>query len=290
MTPTLVKYVGSKAGFLEDHAGLLPMPAPGGAVAVAFAGGGPIAAHYRARGCRVVASDVNPRLVHAHVQVRDDVEAVIDALGNLATALRLADHGGEDELAGRAFFEEVRGRLDGYAEDLRAARFLFILRAGFNGLYRENSTGDCTTAYGKPGPGVDLVQADKLRAYSAAVQGIEFLCEDFAVTCGRCRPGWVASLDSPYEGTFTGYAGGDWDAKQISLPGMGGTSDRERLAAMLVYLDAIGVRWANHDADTAATRRLYSGWHYTPIQRAGNVNSNGDDRGAVQEGLWRNWT
>lgn len=288
MTPSIAKYVGSKVAFLEAHAVLLPMPAPGGAVAVAFTGGGSIPAHYRSRGCRVIASDVNPRLVNAHVQVRDDVEAVIDSLGYLATALRLADREGADELAGRTFFEEQRAGLDCDEPALRAARFLFILRAGFNGLYRENASGDCTTAYGKPAPDTDLVQADKLRAYSLAVQGVDFICEDFAVTCGRCRPGWVASLDSPYEGTFTGYASGDWDAKQASLPGMGGTSDRERLAAMLVYLDAIGVRFANHDADTPATRRLYERWRFTAIQRAGNVNSNGNDRGAVQEGLWRN--
>ena len=300
MTPTLVKYVGSKAGFLEDHAGLLPMPAPGGAVAVTFTGGGSIAAHYRARGCRVIASDINPRLIGAHVEIQRDVDLVIGSLNWITDAWRKAIdglEGDERDAAGRVFFETHRAALsagtggEGYKHSaFAAARFLFILRAGFNGLYRENSTAECTTAYGKPGPGVDLVQADKLRAYSAAVQGIEFLCEDFAVTCGRCRPGWVASLDSPYEGTFTGYAAGDWDAKQASLPGMGGTSDRERLAAMLVYLDAIGVRWANHDADTAATRRLYERWSFTPIQRAGNVNSNGDDRGSVQEGLWRNWT
>lgn len=292
MTPTLVKYVGSKAGFLEDHAGLLPMPAPGGGVAVTFTGGGSIAAHYRARGCRVVASDINQRLINTHVEIQRAPDDVVVLLREIEAEWRsvVTEAGDGADVAGRGFFEDQRGRLDLGSPERRAARFLFILRAGFNGLYRENSTGDCTTAYGKPGPGIDLVQADKLRAYSAAVRGIEFLCEDFAVTCGRCRPGWVASLDSPYEGTFTGYAGGDWDAKQISLPGMGGTSDRERLAAMLVYLDAIGVRWANHDADTAATRRLYERWSFKPIQRAGNVNSNGDDRGSVQEGLWRNWT
>lgn len=62
MTPSLVKYVGSKVGFLEAHAALLPMPAPGGVVAVAFVGSGPIAAHYRSRGCRVIASDIEESL------------------------------------------------------------------------------------------------------------------------------------------------------------------------------------------------------------------------------------
>ena len=61
------------------------------------------------------------------------------------------------------------------------------------------------------------------------------------------------------------------------------------LAAMLVYLDAIGVRFSNSDADTATTRRLYSRWTLESVSRSGNVNSNGEDRGAVTEGLWRNW-
>jgi len=286
--PSIARYVGSKVDLLGARPDLFPMPAHGGGVAVPFLGGGSVAAFYAARGHRVIASDINARLVNAHVRVRDDAETTICTLGYIAGTLRDDEkRGGLD--GARTFFESMRGKLDDGDATLRAARFLFILRAGFNGLYRENEAGECTTAYGKPKPTKDLVQADRLRAYSAAIQGVEFLCEDFAITCARALPGWAAYLDSPYEGTYTGYAGGDWSANQASLPGMGRKSERERLAAMLVYLDGIGARFSNSDSDSSTTRRLYERWRFESVSRSGQVNSNGEDRGTVNEGLWRNW-
>lgn len=290
MTLALCKYVGSKVDLLASSAHLFPVPDHGGKVLVPFVGGGSVAAFYAARGHRVIASDINSRLVNAHIEVQRDAEAVIEVLAVLARTLRSVDREGMADLAGRAFFEEQRDRLSAHFEHgaSDAARFLFVIRAGFNGLWRENAAGECTTAYGKPEPNRDLVQADSLRAYSAAIQGVEFLCEDFAVTCGRAKPSDAVYLDSPYEGTFTGYAGGDWNASQACLPGMGRVSERDRLAAMLVYLDAIGARWSNSDADCATTRRLYARWWHESVSRSGRVNSDGEGRGAVVEGLWTN--
>ena len=297
MSLSLVKYVGSKAGLLAAHPELFPLPAHGGTVLVPFLGGGSVVAHYRARLCHVIASDINARLVNAHACVRSSVDLVIEQIEDIARDWRRTLEplaGDERDLAGRTFYEEQRRKLneprgdgDSYA---LAARFLFIVRAGFNGLYRENDSGECTTAYGKPGPRADLVQADKLRAYADAVQGVEFLHEDFAVTCARARSGWAIVSDAPYEATFTDYCGGDWSARQPGLPGVGPVNDRERLAAMLVYLDAIGARWTNHDADTPTTRSLYARWPMKQVSRRGNVNSDGEDRDDVTEGLWRNWT
>jgi len=292
VTPRLVKFVGSKLGILAAHPAQFPVPDYGCPVAVPFVGGGSVAACYASRGHRVIASDINARLVNAHEEIRRDPEAVIAILGRLVGEHRdtlIAAGDGEEHVAGRAFFESERARLDEGGDALMAARFLFVIRAGFNGLYRENAAGECTTAYGKPGANVDLVQADKLRAYSAAVQTVRFLHEDFAVTCARARGGWAVVCDAPYEGTFTDYCGGEWRASQPGLPGMATGNDRERLAAMLVYLDAIGARWTNHDADTSTTRSLYSRWPVVEVRRQGTVNSDAEGRGDVTELLWRNW-
>lgn len=291
MTASLTKYVGSKLWLIDSQPGLLPMPAPGREAIVPFTGGGSVVAHYAAQGVSVIASDINPRLVNAHVCVQRDVESVIANLTVLQDGLR-ARRGeapeGEEDVFGREFFENVRAEV-GSLGVVDAARFLFVSRAGFNGLWRENEAGECNVAYGKVGPNRDLVQADKLREYAAAIRDVGFRCEDFAVTCAAAGYGDVAYLDSPYQGTFTGYSGGNWDARQVSLPGMGARSDRERLADLLVDLDARGVRFSNSDALTPATRQLYRRWSLTEAKRPGNVNSNGEGRDAVPEGLWRNW-
>lgn len=284
----LTKFVGSKAALLAARPDVFPMPT-NGAVALPFLGGGSVAAWYASRGCKVIASDINARLVNAHREVQRDPALVAGILGEIVAAWRrmVTEAGDRADVVGRELYESERARLDDVHPATNAARFLFIVRAGFNGLYRENASGECTTAYGKPEPTRDLVQADKLQAYSAAVQGVEFLCEDFAVTMARARPGWASYADPPYQGTFDGYAGGDWDAAQAELPGMGVVNDRVRLAEMLRYHRAIGVRSAVSDSLCAVTERLYSPMRLEVVQRSGQVNSNGGDRGAVDEGFWR---
>lgn len=294
MSHSLTKYVGSKCWLVENHGGRLPMPVAGGAVALPFVGGGSLAAEYARRGCRVIASDINARLVNAHVAVRDGVEDVISRLSGWVNAWRAALRRvpeAEHDEEGRLFFERVRDRVDEGESAERAASLLFVLRAGFNGLLRTNAAGALNAAYGKPELTRDLVGAEKLRAYAAAIQGVAFFHEDFAVTCARARSGWVSVLDPPYQGTFDGYAGGDWDAAQETLPGLGPVNDRVRLARMLDYLDAIGVRFGLSDSDNRVTRSLYRRWGTNThvLYRSGTVNSDGDDRGWVPELYLTNW-
>lgn len=285
MSVALVKYVGSKRWLVDKYGERLPMPTSGQPVAVPFVGAGSVAAEYRRRGCVVFASDLNPRIVDAHIAMRDHVEDVIgrltgwviaweDALARVSEAERNAE--------GRAFFERVRDRVDEGLMVDRAAALLFIVRAGFNGLLRENKKGEITTAYGKPEDSRDLIGAEELRGYARAIQGVEFRHEDFAVTCARARAGWAVYLDPPFEQTFSGYCGDDWDAYQETLPGLR-VNHRKRLAAMVEYLDAIHVRWALSDSDTPATRSLYRQWRIDVLSRKGTVNSDGDGRGDVPE-------
>lgn len=292
MTPKLTKFVGAKNWLIEGHAACLPMPAHGAAVALPFLGAGSVAAFYRGRGCRVTASDLNSRLVNAHQAVQQNVSDVIGRLCGIENAWRAVvkplPEGKEQDVEGRIFFERVRDRVDEGPPPAQAASLLFIIRAGFNGLLRENVAGAITTAYGKPKLHRDLVAAEELRAYAAAIQGVEFLHEDFAVTCGRARGGWASYLDSPYQGTFVGYCGGDWEAAQETLPGVAPVNDRRRLTAMLDYLDAVGVRFALSDSDSTVTRSLYRRWNINVLSRRGTINSDGEDRGDVPELLVSN--
>lgn len=294
MTPvSLCKYVGSKVWLLAAHADRLPMPAAGGAVALPFVGAGSVAAHYGSRRVRVVASDINARLIEAHIAVRDDVEGVIGELEFIVRCWRsaLSANSSDPDSAGRVFFEAERDKLNaGRGSAIaRAARLLFAVRAGFNGLWRENKKGMCNVPYGKPKDSRDLVGAKTLREYAAAVAGVEFLHEDFEVTLATAQAGWVAYLDPPYSGTFVGYCGGQWADTPPALLGFGAFSDRERLVARLRSLDAMDVRWTLSDADTPTTRHLYAPWPRVVLSRKGTVSCDGDGRQDQPEILVSNW-
>jgi site-specific DNA-adenine methylase len=106
------------------------------------------------------------------------------------------------------------------------------------------------------------------------------------------REGDAVYFDPPFQGTHSAFCadGAEWEAKQATLPGLGESSARERLAAELQRLDRIGVRWTLSDADTKVTRLLYRGWPVEVVARQNSVTCKAEDRGdGATEGLWRNW-
>lgn len=294
MTLALSKYAGSHLWLVEGRPEAFPRAALGCASHVPFCGAGsPVFGIYA--GCRpLVISDKNPRLVNAWVQVRDDVEAVIERLNYLAQervgfgTLDLAAF----DVEGRRHFERVRAELDiGTLAD-RAACMLFVLRAAYNGLWRVNKTWGCNSPYGKPEPSADLVRADELRQMSALLRGAEIRCESFEATLKPAARGDATYLDPPFQDTHTAFCadGAEWVHRQPTLPGLGVQSTRERLAGLLHDLDRRGVLFTLSDADTPITRELYAGWGFEVIQRQNSITCKGDERSdGAAEGLWRNW-
>jgi DNA adenine methylase len=103
-----------------------------------------------------VVSDFNVELISVYEIIRDDVDGVL-------ADLRKFRNTKEDYLAARAW-----DRSPGFARrsaQSRAARFIFLNKCGFNGLYRVNSLGQYNVPYGNPKT-VDFIAEQNLRAVS----------------------------------------------------------------------------------------------------------------------------
>lgn len=155
------------------------------------------------------------------MQVRDAPQAVMDQLDTMKNT--------------RAFFEKVRRQDPAKLSDLlRAARMIYLNKTAFRGLWRVNQQGRFNTPYGeyqRP-----YYNPDTLLSASAALQGVDIRCADFADILTEARKGDWVYLDPPYVpdrkwGDFTRYTAGQF-----------GPSDQERLAASLQRLDERGVR------------------------------------------------
>jgi DNA adenine methylase len=77
----------------------------------------------------------------------------------------------------------------------RAARFIYLNRCCFNGLYRTNSDGEFNVPYGGKGSG--SIPKD-LQQHSRALRSAVLISGDFEKVLSRVRPGDFVYLDPPF--------------------------------------------------------------------------------------------
>jgi DNA adenine methylase len=231
-----------------------------------FVGGGALFFWLQAQGRikKAVLSDSNERLIRAYRGVRDDVESVIAALQKMKTD--------------RESFYAYRAQGPSGTDVEFAAWWIFITRACFNGLYRENRKGACNSPYGTPKN--DIVDAVALRESSKALQGVEILCEDFD-NAERAESGDFVYFDPPYwpkskTANFTSYTAIGFKA-----------TDQERLRDLARDLRNRGVHVLLSNSDTDDTRRLYDGFDVATVLARRAINSRPERRGKVSELLIR---
>src|SRR4051794_36588358 len=124
-TEPFLKWAGGKRRLREEILDHLPEPARGRRYFEPFLGSG--AVFFALRPPKAVLSDLNAELVEVFETVRDDVDGVIQKL------LPLTNN--------REVFYAVRSQRPSTSAG-RAARFIFLNKTCFNGLYRVNLRGE----------------------------------------------------------------------------------------------------------------------------------------------------
>lgn len=208
-------------------------------------------------------SDVNAELVSCYTAVRDDVEAVIRALGG--------------HVYERDHYYAVRA-LD--PADLppaeRAARTIFLNKTGYNGLYRVNRSGQFNVPFGRFTNPV-FCDADNLRACARALRGVSIQHGDFSNVLKLAKKGDFVYFDPPYvplspTSDFTAY-----------VPGGFGEGEQRELAKVFAKLAAKGVHVMLSNSDTKLVRELYAGFDIHVVYASRSVNSNAARRGKLAE-------
>jgi DNA adenine methylase len=143
----------------------------------------------------------------------------------------------------------------------RAARFLYLNRTCFNGIYRTNLKGQFNVPYGPP-KGGRTIDESVVVAASKALRDAKLVHGDFEKTLAQVKAGDFVYLDPPYclEGrrVFREYA-----PKSFAIP------DLRRLSNQLRRLDALGARFLITYADSAEARDLLRPWkpHRVRVRR-----------------------
>lgn len=214
---------------------------------------------------RAELSDANERLIRSYRGVRDGIEDVIYHLKQRAYT--------PEE------FARIRGlNVDAHFSDIGAAAWMIYLnKCCFNGLYRVNKSGNFNVPFGRY---VDPVICDepRLRACSAALQGVNILRQDFEVTAQHAQAGDFVYFDPPYVPTkatsFVAYEKGGFTM-----------ADQARLRDCALELKRRGVHVMLSNSAAPEVFELYrEGFDVHVVQGRGNsINSSALGRFKVQE-------
>ncbi len=200
-----------------------------------FLGSAAVYLYMRARGRvrRALLSDANEKLIATHRSIRDDVDGVLNAVGKLP-----------HEPGWESSYEGIRERYNRgpFSGPDHAARFLWLNRAGYNGLYRENRLGRFNVPCGRY-PALSFPSADHFRTVSALLADAEIRCDDFDAILRVAGEGDAVYCDPPYvplseTASFTGYHASPFGAAE---------QERLALAARRAAMAGAVVVLSNHD-------------------------------------------
>jgi DNA adenine methylase len=144
-----------------------------------------------------------------------------------------------------------------------AARFLFLNKLCFNGIYRTNLAGEFNVPYGKPKGRVNF-DFDTLVETATLLKNTELLHGDFELVLAHARAGDFVYLDPPYA-VAKRRVFSEYQARGFS------ERDLDRLRASLLELDRRGVHFVLSYADSSEGRKLAADWNYRRVRTRRNV-------------------
>ncbi|MFM2064286.1 MAG: hypothetical protein RLZZ507_3957 [Cyanobacteriota bacterium] len=229
-----------------------------------FLGGGAIFFHLQPQ--KAFLTDINADLITTYGCVRDHVEELITLL---------KEHKKQHD---QDYYYDVRSYHQGTNLE-KAARFIYLNKTCFNGLYRVNSQGKFNVPLGRyKNPGI--CQEDILRVASKSLAKANIQNADFTEVLNYAtNNNDFVFFDPPYyplSGTsnFTAYSSYSF-----------GEIQQEQLKDVFVELAERGVKVMLANSDCDFIRKLYSSFKIHTISAARSINSNAKKRGNINEVL-----
>lgn len=246
-----------------------------------FLGGGAMFFHLLSSGHldfakRIILSDTNNELINAWKVIRSGTDKLIELLD-----IAEKEHS-------EAYYYHIRAN-EVWGAEYRAARFIYLNKAGFNGLYRVNKSGKFNVPFGKKKE-VRTYEGHNLKSIhnelnkemvSISNADYEFVCE--IILASGCPQDYFVYFDPPYvplndTSDFTGYTAGGFNFE-----------DQVKLAQKCQELHDAGVKWALSNSETLLVKKLYSQFNCHTVMATRRINSKGSKRGPIPELLITNY-
>lgn len=230
-----------------------------------FLGGGAVFFHLRPN--QAVLSDINPELINAYEVIKaqpDELQATLQSYQK--------KHCTDFYYRTRSY----RPKKSLY----QAARFIYLNRTCWNGLYRVNLRGEFNVPIGTKSRVV--YSDDEFQLIAARLAGIELMCCDFEETVDLANDGDLLFIDPPYtvKHNLNGFL--KYNEKLFSW------HDQVRLRNSIVRAAGRGAQVIVTNADHESVRELYSGIaDYVSLSRPSVLAGRAETRGTTTEALFR---
>lgn len=228
----------------------------------------------------IVLNDINTDLMTTWGQVRGNIDYLIQSL---------AWHSISHEQGPKEFYANIRKFYNDPATRVTqlmiATWFIYLNKAGFNGLYRVNSKGHFNVPFGKKEK-VSLFDHDNLMDIHALLNKPNICLENMSyeqVPLLSTNGKYFVYLDPPYvplnpTSSFTSYTADGFNIRQ-----------QEQLGEYCHWLNDMGMKFALSNSATDLVRDIYAGFNIYEVEATRRINSKGDSRGKITELLVTNY-
>jgi DNA adenine methylase len=228
-----------------------------------FLGGGSV--FFSLQPKRATLGDLNIELVNAYLAVRDNPNRLISYLEQWPN-----DKKTYYNLRSRTFNDPIE----------KAARFIYLNRTCWNGLYRVNRAGRFNVPFA--GHNRAIFTREVIIRASQALAGVELKAGDFSGIVAEAQRGAIIYFDPPYVSTGNSNGFRRYNDKIFAW------KDQKRLADIAQALDARGCIVIISNAGVSEVASLFDSFWISAVSRASNLSIKGDRRPPVEELLITN--
>ncbi len=253
----LLKYAGDKLGIKVNN------------YFEPFLGGGSVFFNLNAYE-KAFLSDLNPELINSYVCIRDHVTELINRLQKFENTE----------------VEYYKIRSSSYKDDIdKAARFLYLNKASYNGIYRVNSKGEYNVPYGFRANLKSLFDFENIKAVNRKLQGVELRSQDFDDYLPLISKGDLVFLDPPYTVAHENNGFIEYNQNLFIL------EDQHRLCRFIETIREKGAYYMLTNAKHDAIKEIYASIEEPVVySRPSTIGGNGARREEFREYVFTNLT
>jgi len=270
-----VKWVGGKRQLLDELIQRLPTEFSG--YFEPFVGGGALFwslhSNTAVQDYRPCIGDFNEELINAYQIIKKNPLELVAQLEQFVNT--------------EEFYYEVRAwdRCNTYAQRSavqKAARFIYLNKTGFNGLYRVNRKNQNNVPFGRY-KNPKIVDKENILACSTVLQRTDIYQGDFETLSTKVSEGDFVYLDPPYvpltaTSSFTGYTSDGFDLAM-----------QKRLKKFCDLLTRQNVKFMLSNSSAPLVYELYADYQIDEVFAGRAINADASGRGKVLELIVRNY-